>query len=247
MYPLAVDGRMPFVDQKTYREQQIKKVIQKHRAKRHRDSIPEKYSLQKNKHSFRNTTKSSAMSLLDERDPFQCDLISTSNNLASSTDTIQKFSKSNILYAIKQWFTKTKHDQSRGTPYQPRFQQKGARNRSFSAPIDYNLSHSRKTSLNSNSPPSVSPKRQRTRTVSNISSVMETIEEIPECFILDDGSDTDTESDYASCRFGSTGSSLDELLVDANPSGQFSSQSKSIDSLLNCSDVGQSAELQAGS
>jgi len=192
MYPVAVDGRMPFVDAKSYREQQIRKVIQKHRAKRQRESdklctgVPTHPTLQR-VHSPR--------------------FLDTHLDLTNITDDQHSISKRNILHAIKRFFCNSAKSTSaitantaaptsvQSTPYQPKFKGKANTNR-HSAPVNISIT-SRKQSLNSNSPPSVSPKRCRRRTVSNIGSIMETIDEIPENIILEkecESDSSDTES-----------------------------------------------------
>lgn len=229
-YPVAVDGQMPFVDQNSHREQQIKRVIQKHRAKRHRDGIQadNKYSLQKTK-VYRQSQNINTMPGLKSN---RCDLISASTDLSkldSDDSNVQKFSKTSILNAIKTLFTGTKSKDSENknrTAYKPKFQQRGANPKGSSSPISIARSRKNPHDSNSNSPPGVSPKRLRTRTVSNISSVMETIiEELPEeGFIVNDDTD-DSESYSSSNNFSSTSGSLNELLIDATPSTSQSSDS----------------------
>lgn len=233
-YPVAVDGKMPFVDQNAHRDQQIKKVIQKHRAKRHRDSFKtdNTYAAMKNSNNER----------LHRRTPLieQNDLINTSSDLSlcASYDSSPKFSKNNILHSIKQWFTsaKTKSTDSidsAKSPYKPKFQQRSTTpSRLNSEPVNIECRSSRKKARESsaNSPPGVSAKRQRTRTVSHMSSVMETIiEEVPceECVVLPDSADTD------SSHFGSAISSLSDLITDSSPS---TSQIHSTESLSSLSD-----------
>lgn len=218
MYPVAVDGQMPFVDRKSYRDQQIKKVIQKHRAKRQRECLEESRDTNNSLH-----TPIYRVSHHPRLSPDECDNKQDANLL----------NKRNILHAIKKWFStgsksrKTEPNLIRtSSTYQPRY----SRNRPLSSPV--NIIQSRKTSLNSNSPPGVSPKRQRRRTVSNIGSIMETIEEIPENLTLEDESDSDdslgSTGSLTSCKsMASNNSSMVLLLTEVKGHASYTNKSTS--------------------
>ena len=245
-YPVAVDGRMPFVDQNSHRDQQIKRVIQKHRAKRHRDSL-----LTDRKNKNNGGSVQPRMPLLEHNH-----LLSTSSDLSQCGNEeitgSPKFSKSNIIHAIKQWFSSSSSKSSKPdavdstrTPYKPKYQSRGS---SGSQPVNIDLSvnscKSRKKARESsaNSPPGVTAKRQRTRTVSNIGSVMETIVEELACDEAADrlagvdnsdnfGSISSTDSSTNSCVSSISSSSLSDILIDATPSSSSLHLSNSTGSL----------------
>lgn len=219
---------MPFVDHKLYREQQIKKVIQKHRAKRHRESVAEQHSVVDRKYN-------KSMPLLHQTlNRVSSKKFSATDNIDSAVkeEEVLRITKRNILHAIKRWFStsssksisKLDNEESR-SPYQRKFKSRNSRERCNSAPLD--ITQSGKTQLDSNSPPGVSPKRQRRRTVSNIGSIMETIDEIPEHVVLEDESDSDSNTDLSSSSDSfsslSISSSLNSLLNEVSARASFSS------------------------
>lgn len=214
MFPAAVDGHMPFLDAEKYRQQQIKKVIAKHKS-RHR-SGPDSYSLERSA-----TQQKNAKSMPHLRDHVgsprlsrphfnsmpslesQMNMINLADGGSEDSEESKKFSLINTIKHILTGTSKSKKctssrkSSSSNGKYNPQYQQKkGAKVRTkSSAPQDILCKSRADVSVDSNSPPGVSPKRKRTRTVSNISSVMETIEEIPENLVLEDD---DSESDLSS-------------------------------------------------
>ena len=185
MYPTVVQGQMPFVDQKARRNEQIKKVIQKHRA-RH-NSGPEKFNTEKHQLKNKNTVSMPSLgrSLCTTPRPRYNSMPSLDKQAVNIPIEASKNGdkKMSIVKAIKSLFSKKETKDASG--YKTRYQPKSGaivektRCRAYSAPMDITSS---RVDVNGAavSPPGRSPKRQRTRTVSNISSVMETIQEINE-------------------------------------------------------------------
>lgn len=216
MYPAPVNGAMPFVDSKKHREMQIKKVIAKHKARHH--SGPEKYSLEKSKVHNKNAKSMPQLSPDAAASPrMRRPNFNSMPSLESSMDLTktEQEAKHSIITAIKQLFT-GKKEKKATKRYKPIYTPNTTgRVRSHSSPVDILCKSRNDVNTESNSPPGVSPKRQRTRTVSNISSIMETIEEIPENLVLEDESDS-SDSCSDSDSNSSAMSSLNSLLSSAS-------------------------------
>lgn len=178
MFPSAVQGHMPFVEK--YKQEQIKKVIEKNRSRHH--SGPERCAaaVQRGGVSQRNTH---SMPILwqsvysGQRPKFRSMPTLDDSQLAHLPHRDSKDSKS-LLSSLKKFFS-SKRDM---------VDSKSLANGGATGAVIVGNSARLYTSKSSNKKPADvdcdvtsgsvrSPKRQRMRTISNISAVMETIEE----------------------------------------------------------------------
>lgn len=208
MFPSAVGGKLPFVDE--YKQEQINKVLEKHRARHHSgpDSqrSAEKAAKHRNTHSMPSLWHSVyagqrprfiSMPTLDDN-CLNYGAASTRHSVSQCSSSSQsKPHKHSLLSSLKKLFNK-KEDNKPVTSSKMYA-------RGFSGAIvegnssrPYGPSGKNKKNIDSDvlvTSGVRSPKRQRMRTISNISGVMETIEEVNEVLASTDHlSSCDTES-----------------------------------------------------
>lgn len=219
-FPSAIQGHMPFVDK--YKQEQIKRVIEKHRSRHHsgpdNHSSKDRSAKHKNTHSMPILWQSvytgqkprfRSMSALDDS---RIGLSSYSKNLSlaqkssPSEKDSNKNSKNSLLSSLKKLFSGKRDETGSSKQHLPSSGAivHGNYSRSFSAPAG---GCSKKLSKKPASDNDLalsgvrSPKRQRMRTVSNISGVMETIEEVSEIMASTDrlsDSDDSVDADFSS-------------------------------------------------
>lgn len=227
-FPSAVQGHMPFVDK--YKQEQIKRVLEKHRSRHHsgpdHPSSKDRSAKHKNTHSMPILWQSVytgqrprfiSMSALDDSrvglNSYQ-KYSSASQSLASpstSEKESSKNSKNSLLSSLKKLFSGKKEatEGNSGSTRSHKVRLSGAivqgnYARSFSAPAGgCSKKLSKKPAADNDVLSGVrSPKRQRMRTISNISGVMETIEEVNEIIAstdrLSDSDESVDGEDYSS-------------------------------------------------
>jgi len=220
-FPSAIQGHMPFVDK--YKQEQIKRVIDKHRSRHHSGpdhrSSKDRSAKHKNTHSMPILWQSVytgqkprfiSMSALDDSrvglSTYHKHSPLTQKSSSSSDKESSKNSKHSLLSSLKKLFSGKRDESGASASKQPTSGAivHGNYSRSYSAPAGgCSKKLSKKPASDNDLAMSGvrSPKRQRMRTVSNISGVMETIEEVSEIMASTDrlsDSDDSLEGDYSS-------------------------------------------------
>lgn len=207
MFPSAVNGQMPFVD--SYKQEQIKKVLEKHERARHHSGPDSHHSTEKldkrrNTHSMPILWQSvyagqrprfiSMPTLEDERLRSHSSHSTRHLPQQKSSDNA-KSHKHSVLSSLKKLFS-SKKDNSSSSYRSTGAIVQGDQSRPYSSRSKNKKEVSSDAVVSSGGR---SPKRQRMRTISNLSGVMETIEEVNEVLLS-----TDRLSDSDSCSSSSS-------------------------------------------
>lgn len=199
---------MPFVD--AYKQEQIKKVIEKHRSRHHSGPDSKSCTNKSAKHRDTHSMPILWQSVYAGQRPRFLSMPTLDNSRISlhtanintryptqhqrSSNTSNKSQKHSLFSSIKKLFTNKKSDTSSKTGL-PGANAHRDHSQSFTVPSKNKKLVDSDVAMNG-----CSPKRQRIRTISNLSGVMETIEEVNEVLASTDhltDSDSDDDSSYS--------------------------------------------------
>lgn len=194
MYPSAIQGHMPFVD--NYRKEQIQKVLEKNRSRHSsgpdRKTSGDKSAKYKDTHSMPILWQSAytgqrrkfiSMPALDDS---YIGVNTHKHNLSQRLpDNSKHGGKGSLLNSLKKIFSK-KEQNTRSSSSSSRSGTSGAIVRGNHSRAYISKSSYKKPADSDIVSGVRSPKRQRMRTVSNISGVMETIQEVNEILVSTD-------------------------------------------------------------
>lgn len=209
MFPSAVQGHMPFVDK--YKQEQIRKVVAKHRSRHH--SGPDSRSRAHDSVKHKNTHSMPILwqSVYTGQRPKFISMPTLDEQHMARLQVQSKEEKSNksFLSSLRKLFGSKKEDSNSNSASPVKH------SRTTGAVVHGNYAHSFSSTSSCSKKPATadtdfvitgvrSPKRQRMRTISNKSGVMETIEEVNEIMAsadhITDISDNSSNSEGDSLR-----------------------------------------------